>query len=349
MTRTAFAVLAFAAVASEAAFLTPARCAAAVTPRCVSPACLAKKAAKKAKSKPKAGASGFGAKTAVSAGPTSAELLKRSMAVYEELERGRRSQNNDAAAELDKDDDVDAADKEEAASTVTKYCVTLRSPSANEFADWVPVALLAFECGAGTNQGSLVPGAIGASCREVLESGCSTFPSLRKVARETIEYGYEPLDDFETHVYSGLVGRGARRADALTVLGLEPGSSAADVKKAHRKLMGQLHPDSFIGDEDEGAAEAAKERMLAVQDAYAELGGGQGAGSGSWYEAVGGKARVSFSGTLARGALGPMGKLREEQGAGFEQGGWRAGVFPMDADVTREFVTRNVARASASS
>ena len=60
-------------------------------------------------------------------------------------------------------------------------------------------------------------------------------------------------------------------------LGIESGASAAEVKKAHRRLMVELHPDTFIGDEE--GAEAAKERMLEVHEAYAELGGGTGGSS----------------------------------------------------------------------
>ena len=312
---------------------------------------LAKKKAAKTKAKTKAGSSsgGFGAaKSAAPAAPTAAELLKRSMAAYEQIETSRRRRASDEAADIGDDDDSsedgEAAEELEYTSSVTKYCVTLRSTSGStEFADWVPMAILAFQCGNGQKQEDLVPSAIGTLCREVLEAGSQTFPSLRKVGRETIEYSFEPLDEFEKHVYDGLVGRGERRSDALKTLGLESGASAADVKRAHRKLMMELHPDSFIGDEE--GAEAAKERMLEVQSAYGELGGGQGAGSGSFYESIGGKARVSFSGPLGKSALGPLGKSRPEQEAEFEAGGWRAGIYPMEPTVTREFVTRNTMRA----
>ena len=47
--------------------------------------------------------------------------------------------------------------------------------------------------------------------------------------------------------------------------------------------------ESRGGAVDEEGLEAAKERMNNVQEAYATLGGGQGAGSGSFYEAIGGK------------------------------------------------------------
>jgi hypothetical protein len=80
-----------------------------------------------------------------------------------------------------------------------------------------------------------------------------------------------------------------------------------------------------------------------VQEAYAELGGGQGA-SGSFYASIGGKARVSFSGMLAKEALVPMGKPRAEQELPLDAGGWRAGIAPMSTPVLREFVMRNTMR-----
>ena len=86
--------------------------------------------------------------------------------------------------------------------------------------------------------------------------------------------------------------------------------------------------------------------MLAVQDAYAELGGGQGT-SGSFYASIGGKARVSFSGVLDKGELGPLGKARPEQSKAYAEGGYRVGVAPMVPTITRDFVTRNLLRSSS--
>ncbi|KOO53671.1 comm domain-containing protein 9 [Chrysochromulina tobinii] len=187
---------------------------------------------------------------------------------------------------------------------------------------------------------------VGASVKEILEGGCQAFPSLRKVPRETIEYAFESLDSFEKHVYEGLQGRSERRADAARTLGIESGASMKEIKMAHRKFMQQLHPDMFIGDEA-GAAKAS-EQMHKVQEAYQELGGGQGsANAGSFYQRIGGKARVDFSGALSKEALAPLGKPRPEQEVPYDNGGWRVGVTPMATGVTQEFVTRNVVRSSS--
>jgi len=144
----------------------------------------------------------------------------------------------------------------------------------------------------------------------------------------------------------GLQGRSERRADAARTLGIESGASMKEIKMAHRKFMQQLHPDMFIGDEA-GAAKAS-EQMHKVQEAYQELGGGQGsANAGSFYQRIGGKARVDFSGALSKEALAPLGKPRPEQEVPYENGGWRVGVTPMATGVTQEFVTRNVVRSSS--
>ena len=320
----------------------------------------AKKAPKKKSSKKAAASSaggGFG-KVANAAGPTAAQLLKSSMEEYEALERimGKRAAADaddiaeDAAGEGAGEDvgGKDAGSDDPALPSVTKYCVAMRSlsSSAAELSDWVPVALLALGSGGGAGDPTaLVPSALGACVKEVVEGAAQNIPSVRKVARETVEYAFEPLDSFESHVYEGLQGRAERRSEAAKTLGVESGASAGEVKKAHRKLMMELHPDRFVGDEE--GAEAAQARMLDVQEAYAELGGGTGGGTGSFYASIGGKARVGFSGALAKEALSPLGKARPEQALPFEAGGWRVGVTPMTVKLTREFVTRNLMRSRA--
>ena len=158
-----------------------------------------KKPAAKAKAAGAAG-SGFG---------KAEQLLKKAMQAYDDIDVLKNLQNKAEGEELLDGDEAAAspaaATDVEADSriSVTKYAVTIRSaaPDAREFCDWVPVALLAFACSGGANPNSVVPSAVGASVKEILEGGCQAFPSLRKVPRETIEYAFEPLDSFEKHVY----------------------------------------------------------------------------------------------------------------------------------------------------
>jgi len=292
---------------------------------------------------------GFGKAAGKTAGPTVAQRLKSSIDAYDALERLRQQLNAAEAMDLadgknDDDGPADAATTAEPTMSVTRYSIALRSSiAASEFSDWVPIALLALGCGSNAGDpAAFVPSALGACLPVVVEGGAQAFPTLRKLGRETLEYAYEPLDSFETHVLEGLQGRTERRVDAAETLGVDVGASAVAVKKAHRKLMMELHPDRFVGD-DEGA-KAAQQKMLEVQEAYAELGGGQGPGSGSFYASIGGKARVSFSGELPKDALAPLGKPREEMELPYEDGGWRVGVAPMTESIMREFVTRNAMR-----
>ena len=248
--------------------------------------------------------------------------------------------------EEDEDGNVSASGKNtDAEDVLVKYVVTLRScepSSPAEFSDWVPVALLNLVCGSESNPTDLMPDAVGALCREVFEAGAQSYPVLRKASPQSIEYAFETNSGFETHIFEGLLGRPERRAEAAKVLGVQVGASPKEIKMAHRGFMKTLHPDMFVGDEE--GAKKANEQMLAVQEAYATLGGGMGTASGSWYAAVGGKERVDFSGPLTREQLGAIGKPRLAQEMSVALGGWRAAVYPMQPEITKEFVTRNIMR-----
>lgn len=298
---------------------------------------------------------GFGKKapeTAAASSPTPAKLLEDSMTLYVE------NQKDKSYVSAGNDEEVNA-DGSSASSTasiysVTEYVVTVRladdvSEAADSFSDWVPIAMLNLKYSNSADTRQLLPQAIGASVKEILEAGCQSIGLLRKAPRTSVEYAYEPADAYNTHVFEGLFSRSNVKAEALKELGIEAGSSptAKEVKMAHRKLMMELHPDRMIGNE-EGAA-VANERMLRVQKAYESLGGGTGSASTSRYASIGGKARVDFSGTVAKELLAPLGKRRIAQDLPLELSGWRAGIYPLEPSVCQEFILRNVMAAPKAS
>ncbi|KAJ1627486.1 hypothetical protein T492DRAFT_1024670 [Pavlovales sp. CCMP2436] len=278
-------------------------------------------AAKKEKGAAKGG---FGKKVDLASGPTAKELLAQASKMYLAL------------------DSVQTTGDEQ--TPVTQWSITVRAVGeAAELSDWVPIALLALYMPAVSLPGEAVPGALAHARREILEAGGQVVPKLRTCPRDKIEYAFEPLTDFHNIVSTGLKARGNTRADAYKALSIEPGATPAEVKSAHRKLVMTLHPDRFVGD-DAGAA-AALEKMMAVTDAYEALGGGRGkasdGGAASWYEGLGGKARVSF---VSMGAL-PKERAQTWLDA-VDQHGYKLGVWPLDSELAMDFVARNVMRAA---
>lgn len=54
------------------------------------------------------------------------------------------------------------------------------------------------------------------------------------------------------------------------VLGLRRSASWEEISKAHRTLVSQLHPDRYVGSEDD-VREAAEQRVRDVNEAYATI------------------------------------------------------------------------------
>ena len=85
------------------------------------------------------------------------------------------------------------------------------------------------------------------------------------------------------------------RDEALSVLGVEPGASRAEIAAAHRELAQMLHPDKFGENKRLRArAEQQMKRINAARDVLLNGAGGGSAGSGS-------RGRAAF----ARGAGAP--------------------------------------------
>lgn len=81
------------------------------------------------------------------------------------------------------------------------------------------------------------------------------------------------FSEFSTEsLFSGGVRAGASTgpSDPYEVLGLFPGASLEQVKKAHRKLAKRYHPDRFANASEPERREA-ESKMILVNGAYDEL------------------------------------------------------------------------------
>ena len=156
------------------------------TSRCTSPAAMAKAKGGK-KVAPKKTGGGFGSAAAGSSEPSPADLLRRSMAMYDELERSAAKSDDEERVEIAKGEGSSADDDAPGVDSLTKFAVTLRVTGSSSFSDWVPCAIIAIKCGADASPAPLVPGAIAVCCKEVIEAGSQGYPELRKLPREACE------------------------------------------------------------------------------------------------------------------------------------------------------------------
>jgi len=299
---------------------------------------LAAKAKSGGKKKAVQSAGGFGAKSETTTKTVdAAALLTKSMKLYDELSRA------DATMEVSVDDDV------ENEPGLREYVVCVRSKGYDAVSDWVPAACMGVMwVGAEVDGNPLLKGmadhnlfapiATKLHCREVWESACQAAPSLRKLPRNSIQYAYEPLDNFGS-VIEEVDGKGGSTAQAYKTLSLEKGSTAAEIKSAHRKLIVKLHPDRVSSLPQAEQAQARLE-FEAVQEAYEVLGGGSGDNNESWYENLGSGGRTDFF-------SGPIDLTKPVDPGMLDF--WSSAVCPIDTELTNKFVMRNVMRKTLAS
>ena len=116
--------------------------------------------------------------------------------------------------------------------------------------------------------------------------------------------------------------------EALRTLGLAPGASQAEIKRAYRRLAKAFHPDA--------AGETAIPRFLAIQAAYETL-TGTSLGRDRWpgrapdaWQADPDRARATRDGWRGRG-FGRSGEPRSRAGAGADSGETRRTPGPTSA------------------
>ena len=259
-------------------------------------------------------------------------------------------------------------------SITTEYLITARSTSATAPAavsDWVPVSQIVIvrpitDTSHDAEHKETIRSAVSEFCRESFCAASISAPVFKQIPRNEVEYGAEPLDSFHRYVYddviegksstgtSGAKGDEAMtKAGARTALQLEEGvTDARDIKSAYRKRTFALHPDRFIGVDrtEEERIEAAKE-FASVKIAYEVLSSGvRGAsanGDGpngkrsSWYESLGGKARMEFYGPIDLLPINAAKKILEGLGC-------KSAIVGLSPDLSQAFVVRNQAAAAAS-
>lgn len=76
------------------------------------------------------------------------------------------------------------------------------------------------------------------------------------------------------------------------VLGVSPGASQEEIKKAYRELVKKYHPDQY---KDNPLGDLAAEKLKEINDAYNMLTGGSGGGYNSSYSQSQGAGYADFS------------------------------------------------------
>mmetsp|Transcript_22918 Transcript_22918/g.52500 ORF Transcript_22918/g.52500 Transcript_22918/m.52500 type:complete len:369 (-) Transcript_22918:159-1265(-) len=249
-----------------------------------------------------------------------------------------------------------------------EYMVTARFvgskslPGASSLHDWTPAAhlIVASSTDSPSDPEAAAERSVSSMCREIHHALVVGNPSVASLPRSEIQYAFEPLQDFFDHVYEAVIAdennggtsdedeRPMLKSEARSILGLEADADAAALKSAYRKLTLKCHPDRFAG-EDVSEQEAKEAAVLfhSAQRAYDSLGAGTSgdgaAGSSSWFESLGGRARTNFSGPLSLSKIGEPGAM---ENLPFNLGGYKTSISAVTPEVTMMFVARNQAAAS---
>eukprot|EP00897_Mesotaenium_endlicherianum_P001757 jgi/Mesen1/1609/ME000134S00724 len=166
--------------------------------------------------------------------------------------------------------------------------------------------------------------------RELAECAVRGAKTLQQVPREQLEYAYESIDSFYTHVVgqASEVSTGAGEECPYAILGLTRGADSAEVRTAYRALAAAHHPDRHIN----GNQLEAEEQFKKVKEAYEVIRstGLEGAAAlGSNYAAIGGNQREGLSEPLSLAGIKPGGSL---------PAGMQVAVRPLNPDLVQRFL-----------
>ena len=254
---------------------------------------------------------------------------------YDEL-----SLANAKAIQEDKDDVV-----------TSEYVIAARAIG-TPVADWVPVVQMCIArplADAESSEGVADPSVqavVSHYCREIFHAATLGAPVFRSLPRNKIQYSVESLDSFHKYVYEPIVEINGVKAEdeimtkveARNVLKVDADENdMTAIKKAYRTLSFELHPDRFAGSNKEEIQSASNE-YARVKLAYDTLSSGvrSSGDRSSWYESLGGRARMEF--------LGPISLLSLDEGKEFLfRTKLESAVVGLDPGVVQTFVVRQMA------
>eukprot|EP00850_Spirogloea_muscicola_P010886 SM000065S20235 [mRNA] locus=s65:524138:525341:+ [translate_table: standard] len=179
-------------------------------------------------------------------------------------------------------------------------------------------------------------GGLAGLAREVAECAAKVAVSLRAVARERLEYAFEPLDSFYEHVLAGNSAKltGEDGECPYEVLGLARAASAAKVRTAYRALAAAHHPDRHAA-ADQPGAELQFKRVATAYEQIKRAGLASEHDVTSAYASLGGTARNGLSNAIGISGLAKNAKLAP---------GTQVAVRPLDADIVSRFMAKSSSR-----